>query len=139
MKLMVILKYMLCEGNKFKGDMLLLKNMEKSPNLGKRYGQDVEPAGFYAIEYHDYQSHLLQNSNYKLFKVNIKSPLIVNVDDDNLIEWKRELSKQYQSVGKALTRKLISNGYDVIITYNTVHNETGEIIVLDTSKLQEVN
>lgn len=140
MKLMSIYKSILLESNNFKGEMFLLKNIEKAPNMGSRYGQDVEPAGFYAIEYNEeYQRDMLTRPNYKLYKVNIKNPLIIEVDSDTLISWKRDLSEKYKAKGKALSKKLMADGYDVIITFQTRYNETGEIIVLDTSTLKEVN
>ena len=138
MKLMTIFKSILLESKNFKGEMLLLKNTEKAPNMGSRYGQDVEPAGFYAIEFHEYQRGSLSNPNYKLFKVNIKNPLVIEVDSDTLISWKRDLSEKYKAKGKSLSKKLMSAGYDVIVTFNVKYNETGEIIVMDTSTLEEV-
>lgn len=139
MNMVTIFNRILVESKNFKGEMLLLKNTEKAPNMGSRFGQDVEPSGFYAIEYHDYQKSALDNSIYKLYKVNIKKPLIINVDTDTLISWKRDLSDQYKAKGKRLSNKLIQDGYDVIITWNTTYNETGEIIVMDTSTLREVD
>ena len=37
----------LFEGNDFVGKKLLLKNTEQAPNMGSRFGQDVEPSGFF--------------------------------------------------------------------------------------------
>lgn len=121
----------------FTGEMILLKNMEKARRFGSNFGQDVEPSGFYALQFikgqHD---RFLENPNYKLFTVDIKNPLIINVNDDNLIEWKRKLSKEYNAKGKTLSNKLMAKGYDAIITqYN--EGDTGEIIILDTKKIKE--
>jgi hypothetical protein len=131
------LKYILKEISNFKGEMILLKNMEKAGKFGSKYGQDVEPAGFYALQYIKGQSDVfLKNPNYKLFTVDIKNPLIINVNDDNLIEWKRELSNEYNAKGKSLTTKLLNKGYDAIITKYDA-GDTGEIIILDTKKIKE--
>jgi hypothetical protein len=126
--------------NNFKGEMLLLKNTEKSPNLGSKYGQDVEPTGFYCIKFKSSMKHMLQSDKYKLFKVNLQNPLVINITDATLVSWKRELSDQYKAKKSALTNKLKSKGYDAIITtYDDTGNDTGEIIILDTSKLKEID
>jgi len=135
MKIRTLLKEM-----NFKGEMLLLKNTEKAPNMGNKYGQDVEPAGFYCLKYTPHQKHFLDNPKYKLFKVNLQNPLVIKITDDTLISWKRDLANQYKAKKSALTSKLKSKGYDAIITtYDDSGNDTGEIIILDTNKLKEMD
>jgi len=133
------LKTLLKEMN-FKGEMLLLKNTEKAPNMGNKYGQDVEPSGFYCLKYTPNQKHFLDNPKYKLFKVNLQNPLVIKITDTTLISWKRDLADQYKAKKSALTSKLKSKGYDAIITtYDDSGNDTGEIIILDTTKLKEID
>lgn len=122
----------------FTGEMSLLKNTEKSPKLGKRYGQDVEPSGFYAIKYTSSAKHLLQNPSYKLYTVNITKPLIIDITDDTLIKWKYDLASEFKAKKQNLTNKLVSKGYDAIIT-KYPEGDTGEIIILDTKKMREIN
>jgi len=120
-----------------KGSTLLLKNTEKAPQLGARYGQDVEPSGFYCLIYNEkFQKHLLNLPNYELYSFNIKNPLIVDITKDT-IQWKKDLALEYSAKGKALTKKLLQKGYDIIIAYDSKYKETGEIIVLDTKKLKK--
>lgn len=129
---------LMTESISFKGKTLLLKNMDKAPNMGSKYGQDVEPAGFYCLIYNEnYQKNLLEQPNYKLYSYDIHNPLIIDVTD-NVISWKKELSEKYKAKGKSLSNKLIKEGYDCIITYDSKYNETGEVIILKTSGLKEL-
>jgi len=119
--------------DKLKGEKLtLLHNTEKAPYLGKRFGQDVEPAGYYAIEqYKDFGDRLptIEVAEFKAI-----NPLIIPVNGNALVSWKYDLSKKQKAKGKKLSDKLIAAGYDCIITVYE-NGDTGEIIVLDTSKL----
>jgi hypothetical protein len=114
------------------GEITLLKNKVKAPKLGKLYGQDVEPTGYFAIE--KKTDIFDSNPNYETKKVRFFNPLYVEVDEDTLISWKTELSKKYKAKGKKLTEKLINAGYDIIITRYS-NGDTGEIIVLKTDIL----
>ena len=111
--------------------MILMHNKDKSPYMGSTYGQDVEPAGYYSIEFRDF--NVLPN-NYEKIEYTYSKPLIINVDDDSLISWKYNLSNEYKATGKDLTKKLLNKGYDIIIT-KYPNGETGEIIILDTKKI----
>ncbi len=115
------------------GTLVLLKNTQKAPNMGKLYGQDVEPAGLYAVIKRD--SYFDQFPNYKTVLFETKKPLIVTINDGNIIKWKYDLSEKYKAKGKALTKKLLKDGYDCIITQYK-EGDTGEIIVLDTERIQ---
>jgi hypothetical protein len=114
------------------GEITLLKNKIKAPFLNKLYGQDVEPSGYYAIE--KKTNMFDSDDNYETKKIKYQNPLYIDVDTDTLISWKYELSNKYNAKGKKLTEKLIEQGYDVIIT-KYPNGDKGEIIVLDTSKL----
>lgn len=119
----------------FKGKLTLLKNTKKAPNMGAKYGQDVEPSGFFCIQKET--DHLDEHPDYKTFTMDFKNPLIIDVTED-VIAWKKEMSDKYKAKGKALTKKLQAEGYDAIITTDK-HGYTGEIIVFDSSKLKEVD
>ena len=120
-------------GSRLKGKKLtLLHNTEKAPYLGKRFGQDVEPAGYYAIEqYKDYGDRL---PTIEVAEFEAINPLIVPVDSNTLVSWKYDLSQKQKAKGKKLSDKLIAAGHDCIITVYE-NGDTGEIIVLDTSRL----
>jgi hypothetical protein len=110
----------------------LIHNKEKAPYLGKRFGQDVEPAGYYAIEK---PSTFTGATNYDVVEFQSKKPLYIPVTSDTLVSWKYELSKKYKSKKKELTNKLMSEGYDAIIT-KYAEGDTGEIIILDTDRIK---
>lgn len=114
-------------------EITLLKNKEKAPSLGKRFGQDVEPAGYYAIKR---ETDIFDNyPNYEVVKVTYQKPLIITVNDDTLVSWKYDLSKKYKANGKKLSEKLMKEGYDIIITQYE-KGDTGEIIVLNTKLIE---
>jgi hypothetical protein len=98
------------------------KNTEPAPYLGSRFGQDVEPKGTYVL-----QGNINANG-YVNGKAVLKKPLFVDVDENTLIEYKRELSKKYKAKGQKLTNKLMGLGYDGIITVKDT-GEYGEIIL----------
>jgi len=119
--------------NKNGGVITLLKNKTKAPRMGMVYGQDVEPAGYYAIEK---KTNIFDDiPQYETVHVTYSNPLIIDVKPDNLVSWKYELSRKYKAKGNRLTEKLKKEGYDIIIT-RYPEGDYGEIIVLDTNKIQ---
>ena len=115
--------------------LILLRNKLKAPNMGSVYGQDVEPAGYYAIQREgDYFDKI---PNYEVVEIEPSKPLYITVTDGTLVSWKKDLSEKYKAKGKDLSTKLMNEGYDVIITQYP-EGDTGEIIVLDTSKIKNV-
>jgi len=112
--------------------IILMHNTDKSPYFGSRFGQDVEPAGYYATKYEGFL-----NDGWEIVELTYNNPLIVPVTDDTLVSWKYDLSNKYKAKKQNLSKKLLRLGYDVIIT-RYPNNETGEIIVLDTSKLKKL-
>lgn len=87
------------------------------------YGQDVEPKGTYVSQ------GKINKDGYINDKANLKNPLYIKVNDDNLIEYKRELSNKYKAKGKRLTNKLMKLGYDSVVTIFE-NGDYGEIILL---------
>ena len=104
--------------------LTIMKNMEKAPYCGSKFGQDVEPTGTYVFEK---KIDGKINKPWVEGKANIKNPLIIDVNDDTLISYKYELSKKYKAKNKRLTEKLMNAGYDAIITMN--NGSSGEIIL----------
>ena len=102
----------------------IMKNMEKAQYYGSMFGQDVEPTGTYVLE-KDFDGEV--NKPWVEGQADIKNPLIIDVKDDTLISYKYELVKKYKAKGKRLTEKLMSLGYDAIITMRD--GESGEIIL----------
>ena len=107
-----------------------LKNPEKSPKLGDKYGQDVEPVGYYVTQ----KQHDFKIKGWLEGTAVLNNPLYIKVSDDTLVQWKYDLSSQYgNKKGKLLTKELMKNGYDGIITVYD-DGDTGEIIIFDTNK-----
>lgn len=107
----------------------IMKNMESAPNMGSRFGQDVEPKGTYVLE-KDFDLKL--DKPWVEGQADINNPLVIDVDDDTLISYKYELAKKYKAKGKRLTEKLMSKGYDAIITMR--NGSSGEIILFPNCK-----
>lgn len=105
-----------------------LKNPEKSPNFGSRFGQDVEPTGYYVTKLES----LIPNG-WITGEAELLNPLYILVDNDTLVEWKYKLSKRFNKKGKQLTNLLIRQGYDGIVT-RFKDGTTGEIIIFNPEK-----
>lgn len=123
--------------NEFLNEELVLpimKNMEPAPNMGAMFGQDVEPAGTYVSHFD--KGDTADMPNYKYGKAIIKNPLIIFVDDDNRIQYKRDLADEYKAKGKRLTNKLMKKGYDALITKYTYKGKEyyGEIVLFPNSQ-----
>lgn len=108
-------------------ELNIIKNTESAPNLGSRFGQDVEPKGTY----------VRQNTNFVPDgwiegKAVINNPLYIDITDDTQIEYKKDLAKQYKAKGEKLTNILMSKGYDAIIT-KYPDGKFGEIVLFSTS------
>jgi hypothetical protein len=99
------------------------KNITPAPNMGTTFGQDVEPKGTYVVK-----GNVNQN-NWINGKANLKNPLLINVDDNTLIQYKYDLAKKYKAKGKNLSNKLMQIGHDAIITVYP-DGEYGEIVLL---------
>lgn len=104
------------------------KNTEKAPNLGNRFGQDVEPHGIYVTNDQTNQPGWISGI------ANLNNPLYIKVTDDTLVKYKYDLADQYKAKGKKLTDKLMKLGYDAIIT--VVNGDYyGEIILFPNAKV----
>lgn len=105
-----------------------LHNPNPSPNVGSRFGQDVEPSGKYITI-----GHQLVPQGYVEGQVMFKNPLVIDVTDQEYPQWKVELSKKYNAKGKKLTDKILKDGYDSIITVEKYKGkyEPSETIILN--------
>lgn len=105
-----------------------LHNNEKFPDRGTTYGQHIEPAGKYMIET---DSPLKIEPRYESGKLIFKRPFVIKFGDNyqSSNNWKAILSKQYGGLtGIALSKALIADGYDGIITVDEYG--TSEIVSL---------
>lgn len=106
----------------------IVKNPEKAPYMGSRFGQDVEPTGTYVLK-----SWGKTPEGWLEGKVTIQKPLIIDVNDNTLVSYKIDLAKQYKAKGKMLTQKLMNKGYDALITRKP-DGDFGEIVLFPNSK-----
>ena len=115
-------------------ELPIMKNMEPAPNMGSRFGQDVEPAGTYVSHFE--KGNNPNAPNHKYGKALIKKPLFIDVNDDTLIQYKRELADKYKAKGKTLTKKLMNQGYDALITRRNYKGKEyyGEIVLFPNSQ-----
>ena len=110
------------------------KNPEKAPDMGSTYGQDKEPAGNYVT-----QNEGFTPEGFETGTATLENPLVIDVTDDTLVQWKGELSEKYGGkTGKNLTDALKKDGYDGIVTRHP-DGKTGEIILFDDTSIQETS
>jgi len=105
-----------------------LHNTQKAPNLGSRFGQDVEPHGKYIIERTEGST---TPEGWESGKVTFKKPLVVDFGGgyQEASNWKNILSQRYEGkTGKALSDAIRKDGYDGIITKRD--GQTREIVDL---------
>ena len=105
-------------------------NTEKSPNFGKTYQQDIEPAGVYVIAIDPAQASLPRG--WARETVHLRSPLVLAATtSDRLYDdggWKARLTRITKKKRMALTQLLVRLGYDGIVTVDKYG--TGEIVLL---------
>ena len=95
-----------------------IRNKEKSPFLGSRFGQDIEPHGKYMAESTPRASENL-DARFEKGAVRFENPLVVDFgggygDSSN---WKNFLSSQYEGkTGLELSQAIRDAGHDGIIT-----------------------
>jgi hypothetical protein len=107
----------------------IMKNPEPAPNMGSRYGQDVEPHGTYVLQREPGNN----SEGWLIGKAVLDNPLMVNITDDTLVQYKRDLVTQYKAKGKRLTNKLMQKGHDALITVKP-NGSYGEIVLFPNSK-----
>ena len=82
----------------------IMKNMEPAEHFGSRFGQDVEAHGTYVTE--GGKSDIIGDM-YTTGKANIKNPLYIDLDEyENIIDYKRDLSKKYKSKKQGANKKV---------------------------------
>ena len=88
-----------------------IKHNFGKPKAGAKFGREFEPSGRYVIINDDTTRN---NKGYEYGETTFINPLVV--DNDGL-EWKKTLSEKYGGLtGKELSKAVIADGYDGIIT-----------------------
>lgn len=98
--------------------------------MGKRFGQDVEPKGTYVTQKYD---NFPVKYPWVEGKAVLKNPLYIDVTNETLISYKRDLAKRFKAKGQNLTNLLMQRGYDAIIT-RFDDGSTDEIILFPNAK-----
>jgi hypothetical protein len=102
------------------------------PTVDDRYQQRIEPAGRY----------MLHNPNpgdlalgWEKGTVHFRRPLVIafnrvpgNYYDED--SWKKQLEKHYRKRGRALSRAIVKDGYDAVVTVMPGTEDTREIVDL---------
>jgi hypothetical protein len=112
-----------------------LHNTEKSPSVGARYGQDIEPHGRYLL--HNPNPKRTPPRSWETGTVTFKSPLVIPLSDDPAAiygptGWKAKLQEATGKRGVALSRAL-AKCFDGIVTID-VDGGTSEIVDLSRFK-----
>lgn len=109
-----------------------VRNTEKAPNFGSRFGQDIEPHGRYMVhnENPGDQPHGWETGTHRF-----ENPLVIRWGTTTGEEhgWKRKLSNAFGGKkGKALSTALQRHGHDGIVTVDHHHGtpDVREIVAL---------
>ena len=110
-----------------------IRNTEKSPLLGKTFGQDIEPHGRYLL--HNYDPKREPPRGWQTGTITFRSPLVIALsgDPDKIYGpkgWKARLRDATGKRGAALSRQLAKT-YDGIVTVDHT-GATSEIIDLSS-------
>lgn len=94
-----------------------VRNTESAANFGSRFGQDIEPAGRYLL--HGDPGHAPRG--WESGTVTFRNPLVIPLSGDpeaiyGPTGWKARLRDATGLSGRALSRHLVSLGYDGIVT-----------------------
>jgi hypothetical protein len=95
-----------------------MRNKEKTAYYGNRYGQNIEPSGEYMImdDLYGERPNNYMLPNYEYGFITFKKPLIIDFIDTTDKGWKRTLYNRYNKTGKQLSRAIMKDGYDGIVT-----------------------
>ncbi|MFA6233494.1 MAG: DUF5661 family protein [Bacteroidota bacterium] len=113
-----------------------IHNPAGAPNMGARFGQNIEPTGMYLLAVFDKgtEDHAI-NLGWDVGEISFHKPLVLSWIGYGEDGWKSRLSKAYGKTRGALTRALISDGYDGIVTVGS--RGTSEIVSL-AGKIQSL-
>lgn len=112
-----------------------VRNTEKAPFLGARFQQDIEPAGLYVQHACGFPEGNLRKGWVRGL-ITFESPLVLSFSDPvsdleplyGPHSWKTELQREFGAKGRRLSQKLVSAGYDGVVTVR--HGSTSEIVSL---------
>lgn len=92
-----------------------LHNTSPSGKYGQRFQQDIEPAGMYFIE--DELGSSAVPSGWTRGTKTFQNPLVVPWSSNyDAYSWKATLRNEFNATGRALSLRLLKEGYDAIVT-----------------------
>ena len=101
---------------------------------GNTYGQNIEPAGEYMSM--DTMQGAYKIDGYEYGTIQFKKPMLLEHINTSDTGWKKTVSDMYNGLtGKKLTKALIADGYDAIVTYDD--SGYNEIVNLNGKKLSD--
>lgn len=105
---------------------------QNTQNFGKLYGQDIEPTGRYVTFGHwGTPGDSTEAGNSKVTTthdtIHFTNPLVIRWGGYGEDGWKQQLRNHYNKIGRALSKVIVQDGYDGIITVDT---EVKEIVDL---------
>ena len=108
-----------------------MRNTERAPDFGPRFGQDIEPTGRYMVAVPT--RHYSPPRGWKRGRAHFRKPLVLalTTDPDAIYGpqgWKARLQRTFGAKGAALSCELRKLGYDGIVTCG--ENDTREIVDL---------
>ena len=110
-----------------------LRNNDVAPNLGSTYQQDIEPAGRYMI----HNEEPGETGDYwEVGQITFRNPLVIAFNTGGFGgydtgSWKYKLHEYYGGkTGKQLSRAILQDGYDGIVTVGPENSYTKEIVDL---------
>ena len=105
---------------------------QNTQNYGNTYGQNIEPSGEYMSMDTSKGKHKIDG--YEYGTIQFKKPLVLEHINTSDTGWKKTVSDMYGGLtGKKLTKALIKDGYDAIVTYDEYGYS--EIVNLNGTKL----
>lgn len=114
-----------------------IRSTVRAPDMGARFGQDIEPAGRYMnVAYPAARGKQFGGPGWERGSITFENPLIVawGAGYQERGNWKPVLSRKYDNkTGKALSNALVADGYDAVV----VMEESGvisEIVALPKRK-----
>ena len=94
-----------------------LHNKEKSPYLGSKFAQDIEPSGKYIASASSVEPSEAVKKVFDFGVIEFKNPLVLENKTTRHGGWKTDLSNKYGGkTGKALSKAVMKDGYDGIVT-----------------------
>ena len=107
------------------------RNTESSPDMGGRFGQDVEPSGRYVVETSPAESSGPTPQGWERGELTFRNPLYIDFGSGygEPGNWKQVLADRWGASGEELSKRLVDAGHDGIVVVEP-SGYTSEIVDL---------